>query len=114
MHIFKIIPTMARISGSGEKAHLYKVGFGEPAQNDEIVRAVSSRMGELAELNGSLALISGPASLPVAFVLAHGLLHRYGAVAVFDPKLGSYVVVSAHGGRCVVGELIPASLVEEE
>ncbi len=101
-------------------ATLFKVGFGDPAQNDQIVRDAESRMTEvLAETaekpedgdavparNGELALVNGPASLPVAMVLAHKLGHLFGAVACFDPKLGKYVVSIAHGGKYAIGELV--------
>lgn len=101
------------VTANGVAADLFKVGFGEPAQNDAIVRAAEARLGELGELGGELALINGPASLPVAVVLAHGLLHVYGAVGVFDPKIGAYVVAAAHGGTYAVGDLIPADEVVE-
>ena len=55
---------------------------------------------------GELALVNGPASLPVAMVLAHKLGHLFGAVACFDPKLGKYVVSIAHGGTYTVGQLV--------
>lgn len=92
-------------------ATLFKVGFGDPAQNDEIVRAAEARMGELkaAGIGGQLALVNGPASLPVAVVLAHHLIHLFGVVAVFDPKMAAYVVASSHDPSRPVGTLIPAA-----
>lgn len=83
---------------------LYSVGFGDPATNIEIVKEVDAMplMG-----CGMLALISGPASLPVAFVLAHKLCHRYGAVAIFDPKLSGFVVSVSHNPDFKVGDFIP-------
>lgn len=101
------------VTATGTAADLFKVGFGEPAQNNQIVRAAEARLSELGELGGPLALINGPASLPVAVMLSHHLIHRYGAVAVFDPKMGSYVVATAHGGEYAVGDLIPAEDVVE-
>ncbi len=59
-------------------------------------------------LGGRLVLVNGPASLPVACVLAHYLAHRFGAVAVYDPKLGSYVVSITHDPEYPLGALIPA------
>lgn len=86
------------------------VGFGSPAQNDQIVRDAQSRIDELVasgELaGGPLLRINGPASLPVAVVLAHAVSHRYGAVGVFDPKLGKYVIAVSHGGDYKLGDLI--------
>lgn len=89
---------------------IMKVGFGDPASNDVIVRDVASILdgmkasGDL--VGGPLLKINGPASLPVAFVLAHAALHIYGAVAIFDPKLQKYVVAVAHGAEYAVGDLI--------
>tara|TARA_Y100000310_G_scaffold213371_1_gene214317 strand:+ start:568 stop:909 length:342 start_codon:yes stop_codon:yes gene_type:complete len=101
------------VTVNGTDADLFKVGFGDPAQNDEIVRAAEARLGEIGEIGGELALINGPASLPAAVVITHGLLHVYGAVGVFDPKMGAYVVAAAHGGKYSVGELISADSVAE-
>lgn len=87
-----------------------KVGFGDPAQNDQIVRDAEARLvemvanGELA--GGELIKVNGPASLPVAMVLCHKLAHIYSAVACFDPKMSKYVVAVAHGGKYTVGDLI--------
>jgi CRISPR-associated protein Csx3 len=78
-------------------ATVIQVSFGTtPAQNPEIVRAAQTALESLGELGGKLALINGPASLPAALVIGHALAHRFGAVAVFDPKLGSYVVAISH------------------
>ena len=90
-------------------ATLFRVGFGESAQNDQIVRDTQSRMEELANEQGQIALINGPASLPAAIVVAHALIHRFAVVACFDPKMSGYVVASSHGGAYNVGDLIPAS-----
>ena len=87
-----------------------KVGFGDPAQNDVIVRDAKARLDEMAasgELaGGKLVRVNGPASLPVAGVLAHSLAHLYEVVAVYDPKLGKYVVAVSHGTDHAVGDLI--------
>lgn len=84
---------------------LYTIGFGAPGDNTEIVKEVH----EMQLMGcGLLALISGPASLPVAFVLCHKLCHRYGAVAVYDPKLQGYVVSVSHNPMFKVGDLIPS------
>jgi hypothetical protein len=83
-----------------------RVGFGDPAQNDTIVREVADKMKALDLPGGPLLKINGPASLPVAVVLAHAVGHLYQAVAVYDPKLGKYVVAVAHGNAHNVGDLI--------
>lgn len=90
--------------------NLMTVGFGDPASNNAICAYVASTLdamkasGEL--VGGPVLKITGPASLPVAFVIAHAVLHIYGAVAIFDPKLQKYVVSVAHGAEYAVGDLI--------
>jgi len=87
-----------------------KVGFGIPAENNHIVKDAKMildamvKSGEL--VGGEIIRINGPATLPVAMVIAHALGHLYGAVACFDPKLGRYVVSIAHGETYKVGDLI--------
>lgn len=86
-----------------------KVNFGQPAQNDQIVRDAASRLTEMASelTGGTLLKINGPASIPVAFVLAHGLAHLYGAIAIYEPKLnGKYVVCITHNPTYKIGDLI--------
>lgn len=86
-----------------------RVGFGDPAQNDSIVRDAEARLAEMetaGEFTGGVIRVNGPASLPVAMVLAHHLAHRFEAVACFDPKLAKYVVAIAHGGNYAIGQLI--------
>ncbi|MBD2435561.1 CRISPR-associated protein Csx3 [Nostoc sp. FACHB-110] len=92
------------------KDNLLRVNFGEPAQNDQIVRDAAARLEEMAasgELaGGQLLKINGPISIPVAFVLAHKLAHIYGAVAFYDPKLGKYVISITHNPSYKLGDLI--------
>lgn len=89
---------------------ILKVGFGDPAQNDVICRDAARQLeilvsnGTLA--GGSLIKVNGPASLPVACVIAHALGHLFGVVAVYDPKLGKYVVAVCHGDAYKLGDLI--------
>ncbi|MEG4342555.1 CRISPR-associated protein Csx3 [Microcoleus sp. A003_D6] len=87
-----------------------KVGFGEPGQNDQIVRDAAARLDEMnnsGELSGGpLIKINGPASLPVACVLVHKVSHLYGAVGVFDPKLGKYVIAITHNPEYNLGDLV--------
>lgn len=87
-----------------------RINFGEPAQNDQIVRDAVARLEEMIEAGelkgGTLLKINGPASLPVACVLTHKVAHLYGAISVFDPKLGKYVVCVTHNPSSKVGDLI--------
>jgi CRISPR-associated protein Csx3 len=86
--------------------NLLRVGFGDPASNDAIVKEVSESLKKMALPGGPLLKINGPASLPVAVVIAHGVTHLYGAVAVWDPKLSKYVVSVSHNPTFAVGDLI--------
>lgn len=92
------------------KGPVLRVGFGDPAQNNQIVRDAAASLAELETSGqlpgGKLVRINGPASLPAALVLGHHLAHRYGSVAVFDPKLGSYVVAISHDPGLKLGDLI--------
>jgi CRISPR-associated protein Csx3 len=87
-----------------------RIGFGTPAQNDQIVKDVEARLDEMIAagdlVGGEVVKVNGPASLPVAMVLAHKLAHLFQAVACFDPKMSKYVVAIAHGDKHAVGDLI--------
>ena len=88
-----------------------RIGFGEPADNGQIVKDLVQRLDEMHKGNelagGGLLRINGPASLPVAMVLAHKLSHLFGAIACFDPKKDQYVVAISHDPQFVVGDWIP-------
>ncbi|MEA5619870.1 CRISPR-associated protein Csx3 [Cronbergia sp. UHCC 0137] len=92
------------------KEEILRVSFGEPAQNDQIVKDASARLEEMVQLGelvgGQLLRINGPVSIPVAFVLAHKLSHIYGAIGLFDPKLGKYVISITHNPAYKLGDLI--------
>jgi CRISPR-associated protein Csx3 len=92
------------------KDGILRVSFGEPAQNDQIVKDAAARLEEMAESGeiggGSLLKINGPISIPVAFVLAHKLAHIYGAVGFFDPKIGKYVISITHNPAYKLGDLV--------
>jgi CRISPR-associated protein Csx3 len=87
-----------------------KIGFGEPAQNNRIVQDAADRLEEMTTsgeiIGGTLLKINGPASIPVALVIAHKVGHLYGAIAFFDPKLGRYVVSITHHPDYKLGDLI--------
>ncbi|HEY9602585.1 MAG TPA: CRISPR-associated protein Csx3 [Allocoleopsis sp.] len=99
--------TTYNIELDGERLN---IGFADPAQNDQIVRDAAARLDEMAESGelkgGQLLKINGPASLPVACVLAHKVAHLFGAVGVFDPKLGKYVISITHNPTYKLGDLI--------
>ena len=83
-----------------------KLGFVGEAHNDDRVRDAVTQLAALALTGGRLVTLDGPCSLPVAFALAHGVAHLYGAVAVKDPKLGKFVVAVSHSPDLAVGGLI--------
>ena len=105
--------TRSEVFVAASSADLFKVGFGEPAQNNSIVRDADKALTGMGEIGGRLALVNGPASLPAAVVVAHHLLHRYAVVGIFDPKMAGYVVAASHGGDYALGDLIPAAEVAE-
>ncbi|MFH0794290.1 MAG: CRISPR-associated protein Csx3 [bacterium] len=86
---------------------LLRLSFGTPAQNDQIVRDAVLALSELKLEGGGTVFLNGPASLPVACAIAHGVAHLFTEVAVFDPKMAGYVVAVSHGAR-EVGTLIKA------
>jgi len=105
------ITTMETYNITVEPDNLLRLRFGDtPAQNDVLVKEAAQKITELIEdrtiKGGELIRINGPATLPIAFVLAHKLSHLYQAVAVYDPKLSKYVVAIAHGGKYSLGDLV--------
>jgi CRISPR-associated protein Csx3 len=86
--------------------NVLRVSFGSPASNDVIVKDAAQGLNDLGLVGGPILKINGPASLPVAVALAHGVTHLYGAVAVWDPKLAKYVVSVSHNPDFNVGDLI--------
>ena len=99
--------TTYKIELQGE---VLKIGFGEAAQNDQIVRDVAARWQEISNLGelsgGQLIKINGPASVPVACVLVHKVSHLYGGIGVFEPKLGKYVIAITHNPEYNLGDLV--------
>ena len=93
-----------------ESQSILEIGFGVEATNEKIVVDAHQQMEALVasgQLSGGRLLrINGRASVPVAFTIAHGVAHLFGAVAVFDPKLGKYVVAISHDPAYPVGQLV--------
>lgn len=91
------------------------VGFtpGVSAHNPDLVRcayAELTRMAEQGELLGGGPIgVTGPASLPVMVTIAHAVLHRFTAVAVFDPKIDRFVVAATHDPAFRVGQELTAN-----
>lgn len=89
-----------------EDGNILKMSFGAPAQNDAIVRDAIAAVKTLSLSGGKLVKLNGPASLPVAVAIAHAVVHIYGAVACYDPKLAKYVVAVSHDPDFAIGDLI--------
>ena len=101
---------MATYKISLDAEGVLRVGFGDPAQNDQIVRDAVARLDEMVKsgelAGGPVIRINGPASLPVAIAIAHAIGHLYEVVGGFDPKLGKYVVAVSHGAAHKPGDLV--------
>lgn len=93
------------IAEKTEAATTLKIGFADQAQNDQLCRDAAAALEDL-ELGGKVVKLNGPASLPVAVVIAHHVGHLFEAVAVYDPKLSKYVLAVEHGSPYNVGDLI--------
>lgn len=94
---------------------ILRVGFGKPGDGDQIVRDASARLDEMIAsgelVGGRLLKIDGPASVPVSYLIAHKVSHLYGAIAIFDPKIGrqgykTYITAITHTPAYKLGELI--------
>ena len=99
------------LSTRGDGVKVLKVGFGRPAQNDELVREAVQKVRDIAmsgEIYAKDVVINGPASLPVAMALAHELGHVAKSVRVFDPKLNTDIVSVSHDPSGSVGKKIDA------
>lgn len=90
------------------KGSMLRVNFGVSAAGDVIVADIVNGLRELDENGqlegGGLLGINGPCTLAGMAVLIHHLVHRFAAVAVFDPKLPAYIVVVSHDPRWSPGD----------
>ena len=82
--------------------------FGDPAANTTLVVDAQAAIKALNLDGGRTVFITGPASLPVAYVVSHVVAHLFTEVEVYDPKLSGFVVAVSHGGR-PIGTLLPSS-----
>ena len=104
------IPSESTYTITRDGEGILRVAFGKPGGNDQIVKDADARleaMRQTGELSGGgLLKINGPASLPVAMVLAHKVSHLFEAIGCFDPKLNKYVVAISHSPKYAIGDLI--------
>lgn len=91
---------------------ILKIGFDpdNPVTGDAIVRDAQKRLKELIDsevlTGGTLLKINGPMSIPVSYTIAHLLGHLYSAIAVFDPRLKSYIVAISTNPEYKLGDRI--------
>jgi CRISPR-associated protein Csx3 len=91
---------------------ILQVGFGQPADNDRIVRDATDQIDQLIAngemTGGEILCINGRASMPVGFAIAAKVGHIFGAIAVSDPKLGkdTFVVAITHSPTYKLGEVL--------
>lgn len=90
------IETFRKTADTTAHTTLFCVGFADPAQNDVIVRDASALMDEIGEIGGQLALVNGPASLPVAMVICHRLAHRFGMDTFHYLALSFEVIIQVY------------------
>jgi CRISPR-associated protein Csx3 len=90
-------------------------GFGIPAQNDQIVLDVAAILKEMIDNRqipgGKLLKVFGQQSIPVAYTICHSVAHLYGAIAIYDPKIGGkgydgYIVAISHSPDYPVGSIL--------
>ena len=87
-----------------------RIGFGAPANNDVIIKDVDKRLEEMRDngelKSGPLVKVDGPASLPVAMVLASKLSELFDVIACFDPRMNRYIVVISRNPNLAVGTVL--------
>jgi CRISPR-associated protein Csx3 len=83
-----------------------RLSFGEPAQNDRIVKDAVEAIASLKLEGGKGIKLNGPCSVPAAIAIGHAVVHLFGYVAFFDPKLHQYVVCVSHDPSVRPGDLI--------
>lgn len=85
---------------------ILKLSFGEPAENDRIVRDAIKCLDELNISGGKIIRLNGPTTVPVGVAITHHLTHKFSYIGLCDPKLKKYVIVVAHGPEYKLGDLI--------
>jgi CRISPR-associated protein Csx3 len=92
-----------------------KVRFGQPGNGDQVIRDAAARLDEMLAsgelVGGKLLKIDGPASVAVSYLIAHKISQLYGAIAIFDPKIGrpgykTFITAISQTPAYKVGELI--------
>jgi CRISPR-associated protein Csx3 len=71
--------------------------FGETAaNNDQLVKDINDQLNALISSGnlpgGSLLGINGEMSIHIAYAMTERLMKRYDAIAIYDPKLSTYII----------------------
>jgi len=98
---------LAEIDSVSDGVVTVRLAFGEPAQNDRIVRDAVAAIAALKLEGGRGIRFTGPCSVPAAIAIGHAVAHLFGYVAFWDPKLGRFVVCVSHDPAFRPGDLIP-------
>ena len=88
-----------------------KIKNGKEVDGDQILRDAKAQLeglinsGKLPRGN-RLLKIDGRSTVLAGFLIADRLAHRYSSLAVFDPKLGKYVVTISHSQDYQIGQVL--------
>jgi CRISPR-associated protein Csx3 len=97
----------AEVTDNSDGIVTLRLSFGEPAQNDRIVKDAVEAIASLKLGGGKGVKLNGPCSVPAAIAIGHAVAHLFGFVAFFDPKLRHFVVCVSHDPGVRPGDLIP-------
>lgn len=95
-----------RTRTDGEATNLAIEVTSKSPSTGELVAGLRSRLQQLDLVGGSLCMITGNLTIPLSMVAAHYAVHRFKAVAVFDPSIGRYVIVVSHAHHFRVGDAV--------
>ena len=96
----------AVIADNSDGVVTVRLSFGEPAQNDRIVKDAIQAIAVLGLEGGNGIKLNGPCSVPAAIAIGHAVAHLFGFVAFFDPKLLKFVVCVSHDPGVRPGDLL--------
>lgn len=96
----------AEIVNNADGVVTVQLSFGEPAQNDRIVKDAIQAIAILSLEGGKGIKLNGPCSVPAAIAIGHAVAHLFGFVAFFDPKLHQFVVCVSHDPAVRPGDLL--------
>lgn len=83
------------------------LGFGDPATGDAVVAGIVDALKALPpNFGGKLLKVTGPTTVAGALAIGHFAAHKFGAVAMFDPKLQKFIVAISHDPDFAVGDLL--------